>query len=98
MHRRTKALQISPKVKKRVYERDSGLCIFCKSQGDPVAHFVSRGQGGLGIEENIITACADCHRRMDATTDRDRMKEIAREYLKSKYPDWKEEELYYKKW
>ena len=98
MHRRTKALQISPKVKKIVYERDGGLCIFCKGCGDPVCHFVSRGQGGLGIEENIICACAECHRMMDQTTNRDRMKSIAREYLKSKYPNWNEEELYYKKW
>ena len=98
MHRRTKALQISPHVKKIVYERDGGLCIFCKGRGDPVCHFVSRGQGGLGIEENIICACAECHRMMDQTTNRDRMKSIAREYLKSKYPNWNEEELYYKKW
>ena len=98
MHRRTKALQISAKVKKIVYERDSGMCIFCKRRGDPVAHFISRGQGGLGIEQNVICACADCHRMMDQTTNRDRMKDIAREYLKSKYPDWKEDDLYYKKW
>jgi len=35
---------------------------------------------------------------MDQTTNRDRMKSIAREYLKSKYPDWDESKLYYKKW
>lgn len=98
MHKRTKALQIPMKVKKRVYERDSGLCIFCNCYGDPVAHFVSRSQGGLGIEQNIITVCAYHHSRMDQSTDRESMKEYAREYLKSKYPDWKEEDLYYKKW
>lgn len=98
MHRRTKALQISPKVKKIVYERDGGLCIFCKGRGDPLCHFVSRGQGGLGIEENIICACAECHTRMDNSTDREMMKAKAREYLKSKYPDWDESKLYYKKW
>ena len=98
MHKRTKALQINPKVKAKVYERDGGLCIFCKQPGDPVAHFVSRAQGGLGIEENIITACSHCHRKMDATTNREYMKDIARVYLRSKYPDWDEKELYYKKW
>ena len=98
MQRRTKALSISAAVKKKVYERDGGLCIFCQGRGDPVAHFVARSQGGLGIEENIICACSDCHRRMDATTDRERMKCIARKYLQSKYPDWDESKLYYKKW
>lgn len=98
MHRRTKALQISAKVKRIVYERDNGCCIFCKMRGDPVGHFVSRGQGGLGIEENIISVCAECHRMLDQTTNRAQMKEIAREYLKSKYPDWDERKLYYNKW
>jgi len=98
MHKRTKALQIPKKVKDAVYERDNGLCIFCHHPGDPVAHFVARSQGGLGIEENIITACSFCHRLMDSTTMRERMKIIARKYLKSKYPDWNEEDLYYKKW
>ena len=98
MNRRTKALQIPAKVKKIVYERDKGRCIFCHGKGDPVAHFVARSQGGLGIEENIICACADCHRLMDSTTARERMKDIARKYLQSKYPDWDERGLYYKKW
>ena len=98
MHRRTKALQIPPKVKAAVYERDNGLCIFCNNPGDPVAHFVARSQGGLGIEQNIICTCSWCHRLMDSTTARERMKDIARKYLQSKYPDWDEKELYYKKW
>lgn len=98
MHKRTKALQIPTKVKRKVYERDGGLCIFCQDRGDPVAHFVARSQGGLGIEENILCCCAICHRRLDETTDREWMKDIARDYLKSKYPDWDESNLYYKKW
>lgn len=98
MHRRTKALQISMNVKRIVYERDNGMCIFCKCPGDPVAHFIARSQGGLGIEENIICACAFCHSRLDNSTDRERMKDKARAYLKSKYPDWDESKLYYNKW
>lgn len=98
MHRRTKALQIPAKVKRIVYERDNGLCIFCKGKGDPVAHFVARSQGGLGIEENIITVCAYCHAKLDNSIDREMMKDYARDYLKSKYPFWDESELYYKKW
>ena len=98
MHKRTKALQIPMKVKRIVYERDNGMCIFCKCPGDPVAHFIARSQGGLGIEENIICVCAFCHSRLDNSTDRERMKDKARAYLKSKYPDWDESKLYYNKW
>lgn len=98
MHRRTKALQIPMSVKKKVYERDNGRCIWCGCQGDPVVHFIARSQGGLGIEENILTGCHYCHTQYDQTDQRDRYRDRAREYLKSKYPDWDEEKLYYKKW
>lgn len=98
MHRRTKALQISAKTKKIVYERDGGLCIFCHRPGDPVAHVIARSHGGLGIEQNIVTACAGCHTRLDNSTDRQTMLEIAKRYLRAKYEDWKEEECIYKKW
>lgn len=49
MHRRTKALQISPDVKRRVWERD-GRCILCHRPGSPDAHYIPRSQGGLGVE------------------------------------------------
>lgn len=96
--RRTKACDISDKVRKEVRERDHNSCIFCHRYGSQVAHFVARSQAGLGIPENLILACVECHMRMDNSTDRERMKDKARSYLKSKYPDWDESKLYYKKW
>lgn len=96
MNRRTKALQIPPKVKERVLWRDK-WCVWCGKPGQPNAHFISRAQGGLGIEENILTLCPECHRRYDQTTDRAEMREYFKEYLQSKYPEWDENKLYYKK-
>lgn len=96
MNRRTKALQIPPKVKERVLSRDK-WCVWCGRPGAPNAHFISRAQGGLGIEENILTLCTGCHRRYDQTTDRAKMREFFKEYLKSRYPEWDESKLYYKK-
>lgn len=98
MHRRTKALQIPMKVKKAVYERDGGLCIWCGKAGDPVCHYIAKSQGGRGIEQNIVCGCSTCHRMYDQSDQRNAYREIARDYLISKYPDWKEEDLYYKKW
>ena len=102
MHKRTKALAISPKVKKIVAERDQingwTCCVLCGSPyGLPEAHYISRAQGGLGIEENIVTLCRTCHDRYDNSEYRNEIKEILRQYLKSKYPDWTEERLVYEK-
>ena len=96
MNRRTKALQIPLEVKAKVFERDM-YCVYCGRPGTPNAHYISRAQGGLGIEENILTLCNECHRRYDQTEHRAKMREYFKEYLQSKYPDWDEEKLYYKK-
>lgn len=101
--RRTKATDIPPKVKKAVEERDSidghPSCIFCGSpNAKGEAHVISRAQGGLGVERNLVTACRTCHGRMDNTTYRDYYVNKAKEYLKSIYPDWNEEDLVYNKW
>lgn len=104
----TKARAIKQKVKEAVAERDIfdgwPCCINC---GQPAptenrlafsnAHFISRAQGGLGVEENTLTLCPGCHRRYDQTTERENLREFFREYLKSKYPDWDEAKLYYRK-
>lgn len=105
---RTKALEIPIEVKRAVAERDSvdgwACCIWCGKPAptsNPLAfsnaHFIPRGQGGLGIEENILTLDWDCHLRYDQRTEREEMKAFFREYLISKYPDWDEEKLIYKK-
>lgn len=104
----TKSLEIPIKIKKAVAERDSvnewPCCVFC---GKPAptstplafsnAHYIPRSQGGLGTEENILTLCWDCHMRFDQSTERENMRMFFREYLMSKYPDWNEENLIYKK-
>lgn len=95
--RRTKALEILPNVKQRVFDRDM-CCVWCGKQGQPNAHFIARSQGGLGIEENILTLCLECHRRYDQSTDRQKMREYFKSYLMSKYPDWDETKLIYKKY
>ena len=73
------------------------MCIFCGRPGDPVAHVISRAHGGLGVERNIVTACTQCHERMDNSTDRQMYISKARSYLEDIYGpiDWAE--LVYRK-
>lgn len=99
MHKRTKALAISKAVKSAVYARDGGCCVLCGSPyGLPEAHYISRAHSGLGVEQNIVTLCRDCHRRYDQSSERAEIREELREYLKKKYPDWDESKLVYDKW
>ena len=104
--KRSKACDISQKVKQAVWERDGGCCVVCGNNYNvmPNGHFISRAKGGLGIEENIVTLCTEltpnkCHRKYDFGTKQER-EEIGNKienYLKSKYPNWDKEKLFYKK-
>ena len=107
MNKRAKACDISTKVKNAVFERDNGCCVVCGNSYNvmPNAHYISRAHGGLGIEQNIVTLCTEftenkCHRRYDFGTreEHEGIKSIIRDYLKSQYPDWDEENLIYRKW
>ena len=97
--RRTKATDISPKVRQEVEERDHHVCIFC---GSPNArgemHYIRRSQGGLGIPKNILTGCRECHRQFDEGQAKALYREKAKQYLMSIYPDWNEKDLVYNKW
>ena len=97
--KRAKALQPSDGVKRRVWERDGGWCVWCGQPGNPEAHFISRHNSGLGIEENMLTLCRECHDEYDHgdRATREEMKIFFRKYLKSRYPDWDENKLTYRK-
>ena len=95
--RRSKACDIPKSVKDKVWARDDQKCIVC---GNPYAmpscHYLSRSQGGMGVEKNVITLCQRCHYNYDQTTQRPIYKEYIKKYLQSKYENWSEEDLYYR--
>lgn len=97
MQRRTRALAISRETKRIVFERDGGRCVLCGAPGCPDAHYISRAQGGLGMEQNIVTLCRRCHMEYDQSTKRNAMKSVIADYLRGKYPDWNEIDLIYRK-
>ena len=96
--KRSKACDIPTRVKKAVWERDKQHCIYCGSvRAMSNAHFISRAKGGLGIEENIVTLCQNCHYNFDMTDMREHYKEYIENYLKKKYPNWDKENLIYRR-
>lgn len=97
MNKRTRAVSIPTKEKRKVEERDHGQCIFCGSPGRGEAHFIPRSHGGLGIEENLITVCRSCHDQLDNSTKRKTMLGVAEEHLKNCYPYWSRDLLIYEK-
>lgn len=109
MRKRTKALAIPRAVKAAVGERDSvegrPCCVACGAPApaeNPLAysnaHYVPRTQGGLGIEENVVTLCPGCHRLYDQSTHRGMYRKIICDYLRARYDNWKESKLTYQKW
>ena len=94
---RTKAVDIPRKVKDVVFERDK-WCVYCGRQGIPNAHYIPRSAGGLGIEQNILTLCTECHHEYDNGRNRNKMRDFFETYFKSIYPDWDETNLIYRRY
>lgn len=104
MNRRTKALSIPRTVRERVRERD-GRCVLCalkygrtNNKGLECAHYIGRGQSGLGIEENLVMLCGDCHREYDQSAEREDDRGILADYLRRNYENWDETRKTYDKW
>lgn len=99
--KRSKACDISQEVKKKVWERDHHCCINCGSPyAMPNAHYISRAHGGLGIEENIVTLCFDCHNNYDNGKSKelkDAIKHKIEARLRHFYPEWSIDLITYKK-
>lgn len=99
-HKLTKATEIPMKVKKEVWERDEHRCIYCHKYVDVYyanSHYIKRSHLGKGISQNVVTACPKCHDKYDFGVGIENMIEYTKNYLMSKYDDWDEEELVYKK-
>lgn len=108
---RNRKLQFDTKTQKIIAQRDI-MCIFCARQyhmesSSPYAyqiydilHYINKSQGGLGIPENGVLGCRYHHSLLDNGNKnlREEMLGIMREHLKRHYPDWNEEDLYYKKY
>lgn len=99
MSKQSKATSIPRQVKTEVWFRDGKRCIICR-QFVPIqfanSHVVKRSQGGLGIKENIVTHCLECHQKYDGM-DNFTVKRTY-EYIEKIYEGWKRERVVYNKY
>jgi len=96
--------RITPYVRQRVKQRDSidgrACCIYCGSPNVQVAHYVSRSRGGIGKETNLACLCPKCHAILDnGDPEKAReIKEVFRDWLKTNYKNWTEEDQIYRRY
>lgn len=104
--KKTSPGDISFDVKMKVIKRDKGKCVCCgdSKNAEPNAHFIPRAEGGMGIEENIVTLCNNnsenkCHFKFDFGTEEEKTElgNKIKEYLIKCYPGWNEEKVRFKK-
>ena len=98
MSKMSEATSIPMEVKRKVYIRDGGKCIVCGKAGLPNAHYIRRSHGGLGIEENVVTLCPQCHHDFDNGFKRQEIGAWVSEYLEKFYPDFKDEDRVFSKY
>jgi 5-methylcytosine-specific restriction endonuclease McrA len=98
MSNKRKKTDINRKSRFTVHDRDGYCCVYCgrSDRGIELAHFISRAQGGLGIPQNLISLCIDCHRSYDGS-ERSKMRAFLENYLRTAYNDWNESRLFYRK-
>lgn len=107
--KRTKATEFTPQVRQVIRQRDQNTCLFCRlgkyGESDTkwlppdIMHYINRSAGGLGIPQNGVCGCRYHHALLDNGNKgyRPEMLEDMKTYLMSRYPDWNEEKLYYRK-
>ncbi len=102
MSKRSKACDITPKVRREVMERDGHRCIVCRSQYRlELAHAkISRARLGLGVPKNLVVLCQTHHKMLDSGKYKDQVvvRDIVDSYLNIVYGDISENEIKYKKW
>jgi 5-methylcytosine-specific restriction endonuclease McrA len=98
LNTRTKQTDIGEKTRATVHDRDRRRCVYCGRVNKPIelAHYISRAQGGLGIPQNLISLCMDCHGEYDGERRR-KMQGYLAGYLQAAYPGWNESGLVYRK-
>lgn len=53
--------QFNPSMKRAIFERDDGLCIYCGSPAQQIDHVIPVRSGGKPIRSNGVCVCRKCN-------------------------------------
>ena len=59
--RRKRGQPFSDEVKDEIWERDKGICVYCRGRGEEVDHVVPRSKRGPAIRANGVLTCTTCN-------------------------------------
>lgn len=110
--KRSKALEISKEVKEKVWARQRGRSLFAPylpiTVEECCCHYIGRGQGGLGIEENIFGCYQrswlnehywfDGQEKPKGNLTREEMRIVVANHMRMNYRNWNEKDLVYRKY
>lgn len=51
------------RIRRRILDRDAGVCAYCGAAGDTIDHLVPWSLGGRTTMDNCVTSCAECNFR-----------------------------------
>lgn len=60
---RREAMGPPESLRRRIFDKSSGLCVYCERPADTLDHVIPRSLGGLTTESNLVAACSDCNNR-----------------------------------
>lgn len=99
--KRSRACEFSSDERKAIYERDFQRCVICGGTYRlTIAHMISRAYGGLGIRQNGVLLCMQCHDAMDNGSNKElrvAYQKFVRNYLEQQYPDFPDDRRIYRK-
>uniref|UniRef100_A0A6M3Y5A0 Putative homing endonuclease n=1 Tax=viral metagenome TaxID=1070528 RepID=A0A6M3Y5A0_9ZZZZ len=55
------AMQFQPHQIRKIFERDSGICVYCGSPAQEIDHVISIQDRGPTILSNGVCACKSCN-------------------------------------
>ena len=63
--------EFSEAVKAKIWERDKGICVYCRGKGYEIDHVIPRSKGGPAIQSNGVVTCSTCNDKKAAKMEFD---------------------------